>query len=623
MIGSDPAAVAGVNCGAGVLRHVWRFAAPYRGAIVGFLVVIVAASLLSLAPPLLFRQILDEAIPNADRSQLNRARGGSSWWPPWVDALLALVERYLSSRVGEGMIYDLRVSLFDHVQRRPMSFFTRAQTGALTSRMNSDVLGTQRAVTGTLASVVSNVVTLVANGRRHASSSTGASRCITLLLLPLFMCRPSASGDAPGPDPPADGPQRVHEHHDHRTVQRVRRLARQAVRPDRTTRRRASRPGPTECGRWGCARRSTAAPSSSRSGSSARSAAAAVYWIGGRCDLRHDHSGHARRAGRLRQPDLRPVDLPDQRPRRRHDGPRLVRAGVRGARRPEPDPRPARAPRPRRAPAESSSTPCRSPTRASGGRREPRGGGAAGRRWRTSRRHRSCTGSTAVIEPGQLVALVGPSGAGKTTLSQLVPRLYDVTHGAVRVDGVDVGTSRSESLRSAIGIVSQDAHLFHDTIGNNLRYARPDATDAEVVEAVPRRPHPGPDRRVPAATTPWSASGATGCPAARSNGSPSRAAAQGPRHRHPRRGHQPARLRDGAARAAGAGREPSPGAQPRDRPPPVDDQAADQHPRAGRGPAGRSGAPTTPSSAAGACTPTSIGSSCGRSSNARRGGCEP
>jgi ATP-binding cassette subfamily B protein len=91
---------------------------------------------------------------------------------------------------------------------------------------------------------------------------------------------------------------------------------------------------------------------------------------------------------------------------------------------------------------------------------------------------------SAVIEPGQLVALVGPSGAGKTTLSQLVPRLYDVTSGAVRVDGVDVRDLTQESLRSAIGIVSQDAHLFHDTIGNNLLFARPDATRAELVEAV-------------------------------------------------------------------------------------------------------------------------------------------
>src|SRR5439155_8452978 len=92
-------------------------------------------------------------------------------------------------------------------------------------------------------------------------------------------------------------------------------------------------------------------------------------------------------------------------------------------------------------------------------------------------------GVSAVIEPGQLVALVGPSGAGKTTLSQLVPRLYDVTEGAIRVDGHDVRSLRQESLRRAIGVVSQDPHLFHDSIASNLRYAKPDATDAELVAA--------------------------------------------------------------------------------------------------------------------------------------------
>jgi ATP-binding cassette subfamily B protein len=89
-------------------------------------------------------------------------------------------------------------------------------------------------------------------------------------------------------------------------------------------------------------------------------------------------------------------------------------------------------------------------------------------------------GVSAVIEPGQLIALVGPSGAGKTTVSQLVPRLYDVGRGAIRVDGRDVRSVTQASLRKSIGVVSQDPHLFHDSIGNNLRYAKPDATDAEL-----------------------------------------------------------------------------------------------------------------------------------------------
>src|SRR5690606_15911278 len=168
-----------------VVKRVWRFARPYRPLIFAFVAVIVAASILSLAPPLLLRQILDEAIPQSDRGLLNLLAAlvvGAALG----DAALALSERYLSSRIGEGVIYDLRVALFDHVQRMPMAFFTRAQTGALTSRLNTDVMGAQRAVTGTLGSVVSNVITLVANGTAIVLLEWRLA-VISLNLLPLFI----------------------------------------------------------------------------------------------------------------------------------------------------------------------------------------------------------------------------------------------------------------------------------------------------------------------------------------------------------------------------------------------------------------------------------------------------
>ena len=163
MIGSDPTAVAGIDLDRAVVRRVWRFAHPYRPLLIGFLVVLVVTALVSLAPPLLFREIIDRAIPDGDRGLLN-VLAAFVVLAAVADAALALVERYLSSRIGEGVIYDLRVSLFEHVQRMPMAFFTRAQTGSLTNRLNTDVLGAQRALTGTLGSVVSNAVTLVANG---------------------------------------------------------------------------------------------------------------------------------------------------------------------------------------------------------------------------------------------------------------------------------------------------------------------------------------------------------------------------------------------------------------------------------------------------------------------------
>ena len=180
--------------------------------------------------------------------------------------------------------------------------------------------------------------------------------------------------------------------------------------------------------------------------------------------------------------------------------------------------------------------------------------GARPRR-RRSRAPSCSTACAATIEPGQLVALVGPSGAGKTTLAPLVPRLYDVTGGAVRIDGIDVRDLTQDSLRAAIGVVSQEPHLFHDTIGGNLRYARPDATDDELwaaaraaqidelIGVAPRRArHAGRRPRPPP----------LGRREAAHRHRPH--AAQGPGHRDPRRGHQPPRRRERVARPAGAGR---------------------------------------------------------------------
>ena len=160
MMPRDASEIEGVSLGRGIVRRVWGFAQPYRNQVIAFLAAIVTAALLGLAPPLLFKQIIDEAIADSDRRLLTilalLAVGAAV-----ADSVLSLIERWLSSKIGEGLIYDLRVRLFDHVQRLPVSFFTRAQTGALVSRLNNDVIGAQRALTGTLGSVVSNVVVLV------------------------------------------------------------------------------------------------------------------------------------------------------------------------------------------------------------------------------------------------------------------------------------------------------------------------------------------------------------------------------------------------------------------------------------------------------------------------------
>jgi ATP-binding cassette subfamily B protein len=139
-----------------VVRRVWTFARPYRRMILGFLATIVAGSFIGILPPLIFRQIIT-VIPHKDFGAINRL-AVLAIGLALVDAGLSVVQRWWSSRIGEGLIFDLRTALFDHVQRMPLAFFTRTQTGALISRMNNDVVGAQQAITGTLGTVVSNVM---------------------------------------------------------------------------------------------------------------------------------------------------------------------------------------------------------------------------------------------------------------------------------------------------------------------------------------------------------------------------------------------------------------------------------------------------------------------------------
>ena len=481
MIGSDPSEVEGRRLNRVIVRRVWHFARPYRRALLSFLAVIVASALVSLAPPLLFRAIIDDAIDTKDRGLLNLL-AGLVVVAAIADAVLALVERYVSSRIGEGVIYDLRVSLFDHVQRMPMSFFTRAQTGALTSRLNNDVLGAQRALTGTLGSVVSNIVALVANGTAIVLLEWRFA-VIALVLLPLFIIPAKRVG------------RRLQE------LTRDQMNLNASMNTTMTERFNVSGAllvklfGRTADETADFARRADGVRQVGvRSAVYGRTffvalglvgalAGAAVYWIGGQLAISDTISVGTLVAlavfiGRVYGPltsltnarvDVmtafvsfervfevldtptpiadRPgaVDLVDPRGRIEFDN-------VRFAYPDEPIVASLEAVGP--GPAPTGPPPI------------------------------VIDGVSVVIEPGQLVALVGPSGAGKTTLSQLVPRLYDVTTGAVRIDGHDVRDLTQDTLRRAIGVVSQDAHLFHDTIGNNLRYGRPEATEAEVRDAI-------------------------------------------------------------------------------------------------------------------------------------------
>jgi ATP-binding cassette subfamily B protein len=480
MIGADPAAVAGAKLSRAVLRRVWRFAKPYRKLLAGFLAIIVASSLISLVPPLLFREILDQAIPQSDRGLLH-VLAALIVAAALADAGLALGERYLSARIGEGVIYDLRVSLFDHVQRMPMSFFTRAQTGALTSRLNTDVMGAQRAVTGTLGSVVSNVVTLAANGTAIVVLEWRFA-VISLILLPLFIV-------------PAK-----------RVGRRLQDLARQQMdlnaSMNTTMTERFNVAGALLVKLFGhlddetrdfSARADGVRAVGVRSAVYGRTffvalglvgslAAAAVYWIGGQLAISGSLTpgtlvALAAFVSRIYGPltaltnarvEVMTAFVSFERVFEVLDAPSPIQD--------RPGAVDLVAPLGR---IELDAVEFAYPDDPIVASLE-----AVGPHHPGEDRPLVLAGVTATIEPGQLVALVGQSGAGKTTLSGLIPRLYDVTGGAIRIDGIDVRDLTQESLRAAIGVVSQDSHMFHDTVGNNLRYGRPSATLAEVMAAV-------------------------------------------------------------------------------------------------------------------------------------------
>ena len=401
---------------------------------------------------------------------------------------LNLVNRWLGSAIGEGLIfYDLRVALYDHVQRMPIAFFTRTQTGSLMSRLSNDVLGAQQTV-GTAASATSDLFTLVFTLAAMLALSWKVT-LLSLVVIPGFVL--------------------LDRHLAHHLAALSRR--RMAINADlsSTMTERFGVSGALLVKLFG----RPAAESQTFSDLAAKVrdsgvehavvsrvyyatlalggalGTAAVYWLGGHAVIEGaiqigTLTALAAYVAHLYSPltdlasarvDLLTALVSFDRVFEVLDAPRAVKD------KPGAEPLDARGPVLGRIEVDDVWFRYSAASEVSVASLESGGGPAGG--LSTEPSEPILRGVSFVAEPGQVVALVGPSGAGKTTLTSLIPRLYDVTSGAVRLDGRDVRDVTLQSIADAIGVVSQDPHLFHDSISANLRYARPDATGAEVLEA--------------------------------------------------------------------------------------------------------------------------------------------
>ncbi|MGL5858628.1 MAG: ABC transporter ATP-binding protein [Angustibacter sp.] len=473
-------ATAGASLRPRVARRIISFAWELRWRVAAFLALVVVDSLLVVATPLLLQRIIDDGLTPGDRGVVVSSAVLVAVIAV-AEAVLGLVQRWLSATIGEGLIYRLRVRVFEHVQRMPIAFFSRTQTGALVTRLNSDVIGAQRAVTSTLSSVLSNVVTLAIVLTTMVLLSWQIT-VAALVLLPLFVIpaqllgRRLAAISRESMNLNAELGQTMTERFNVAGALLVKIFSRPshelATFADRAERVRDVGVQQAMVGRLVFTALTLVAAL----------ATAIVYGAGGLLALDGGLEigalvAMAALLGRLYGPltalsnvqvDVMTALVSFDRVFEVLDLPPAVRDAE--------DAPPLRLPPSGAPPVELDHVSFRYP--------------------RADEVSLASLESVAVLDDtqprqvlrdvsfhvpgGSTVALVGPSGAGKTTITSLIARLYDVQGGAVRIAGQDLRDVTQASVHETVGVVSQDAHLFHDTIRGNLLLARPDATDADL-----------------------------------------------------------------------------------------------------------------------------------------------
>ncbi len=488
-----------------LVRRVWAFARPYQLRVVGLLFTILLISGISLISPLLYRDLIDNAIPNGDRTRLGWLAVGMVGIP-LLNGVIGVWQRHLNSQIGEGVIYDLRRALYAHMQRMSLRFFTQTRTGELMSRLNNDVVGAQRAISDTLVTIISNVVTLVAT---LAIMLTLEWR-LTLLgvaILPLFVLPARRIGRIL-----RDLRRQAMEYNAemnaamNETLNVSGALLVKLFGRERREYERFSDDGAAVrdigirsavIGRWFFMMLSVVSAVGT----------AVVFWVGGLLVLRGEFSIGTivafgtylrqlygplmsitnapvqfaqsmvsfERVFEVLDMPVEIVELPDAKPLPRVNG-RIQFQNVSFAYAGLADDEKIGLDEIARFTWGGSEAHLKRGKEKADGGTEGNGRQPAAPQW-------ALRDINFTIEPGQLAALVGPSGAGKTTATYMIPRLYDPTEGRILLDGVDIKTVSLNSLADNIGMVTQETYLFYDTIRANLLYARPEATEAEMIAA--------------------------------------------------------------------------------------------------------------------------------------------